>query len=200
MQCEQINCQRRQLCEEIEQQAIAHIETAPLDWQENRVLVAVQPGWHHGVIGIVASRLVERYGVPVFIGTYEEDSRKLRGSARGIEEFHVFEALDFCQDLLGKYGGHKAAGGFSLPAGNLAAFSERLRTFAHQCLQPEHLRPLIKVDAQAQFAQLTAELYQQIDSLQPWGIGNDFPIFWTANVRVLEQRVVGKNHLKLTLT
>lgn len=200
MQCEQINCQRRQLCEEIEQQAIAHIETAPLDWQGNRVLVVVQPGWHHGVIGIVASRLVERYGVPVFIGTYEEDSRKLRGSARGIEEFNVFEALDFCQDLLGKYGGHKAAGGFSLPAGNLAAFAERLRTFAHQCLEPEHLKPLIKVDAQAQFAQLTAELYQQIDSLQPWGIGNDFPIFWTANARVLEQRVVGKSHIKLTLT
>ena len=73
------------------------------------------------------------------------------------------------------------------------------RSFAHQCLEPQHLRPLIKVDAQAQFAQLTDELYQQIDSLQPWGIGNDFPIFWTANVRVLEQKVVGKSHLKLTL-
>jgi single-stranded-DNA-specific exonuclease len=199
MQCEQINCQRQKLCEDIEREAVQHIETAPIDWQDSRVLVVVQPGWHHGVIGIVASRLVERYGVPTFIGTYEEDFSKLRGSARGIEEFHVFEALDSCRDLLGKYGGHKAAGGFSLPADNLEAFRERLRTFAHQCLQPEHLRPLIKVDAQAQFAQLTPELYQQIDSLQPWGIGNDFPVFWTANVRVLEQQVVGKSHLKLSL-
>lgn len=199
MQCEQINAQRQQLCEEIEREAIHHIETAPIDWQDSRVLVVVQPDWHHGVIGIVASRLVERYGVPTFIGTYEEDPSNVRGSARGIEEFHVFEALDSCRDLLGKYGGHKAAGGFSLPAANLEAFRQQLRIFAHQCLQPAHLRPLIKVDAPASFTQLTPQLYQQIDSLQPWGIGNDFPIFWTANVRVLEQQVVGKNHLKLTL-
>ena len=199
MQCEDINSQRQKLCEDIEREAIQYIETAPINWQENRVLVVVKAGWHHGVIGIVASRLVERYGVPTFIGTYEEDFSRLRGSARGIEEFHVFDALDFCRDLLGKYGGHKAAGGFSLSADNLEAFRARLRTFAHQCLQPQHLRPLIKVDAQAQFAQLTPELYQQIDSLQPWGIGNDFPVFWTANVRVLEQKVIGKNHLKLTL-
>jgi single-stranded-DNA-specific exonuclease len=199
MQCEQINRRRQELCEQIETEAIALVENTPLAWQQNRVLVVVNENWHHGVIGIVASRLVERYGIPVFIGTYEEeDKSKIRGSARGIEEFNIFDALEFCHDLLGKFGGHKAAGGFSLLANNLEAFQERLSQFAHQCLAPEHLKPLIKIDAQANFNKLSFNLYQQIDSLQPWGIGNDFPVFWTPNVQVQEQKIVGNNHLKVT--
>lgn len=200
MQCESTNSTRQKLCEQIEQEAIAQVEQTPIPWKQDRVLVVVQPHWHHGVIGIVASRLVERYGVPVFIGTYEEnDDSVVRGSARGIEEFHIFEALEFCRDLLGKFGGHKAAGGFSFPAQNLEALKQRLSVFAHQCLAPEHLKPLVKIDALAHFNQLTAYLYQQIDRLQPWGIGNDFPVFWTPNVKVVEQQIVGNNHLKLTL-
>ena len=199
MQCEQVNRQRQELCEQIETEAIAYIESTQIPWQENRVLVIVQPHWHHGVIGIVASRLLERYGVPVFIGTFEEEEEKIRGSARGIEEFNIFEALDFCRDLLGKFGGHRAAGGFSLEAQNLGAFQQRLREFAHQCLEPEQLKPLIKIDAQAELSQLTLELYRQIDGLQPWGMGNPFPIFWTPNVRILEQNKMGKNHLRLTI-
>lgn len=201
MQCEQINQKRQHLCEEIEQEAIAFIEETQVDWQQQRVLVIVQPDWHHGVIGIVASRLVERYGVPVFIGTYEdEDKEHIRGSARGIPEFDVFEALEFCKDYLGKFGGHKAAGGFSLPAENLDAFRASLSRFAHEYLEPEHLKPLIAIDAQADFTQLTSNLYHQIDALHPCGIGNPDPVFWTPNVRVLDQKIVGKGHLKLTLT
>ncbi|HEY9822205.1 MAG TPA: DHHA1 domain-containing protein, partial [Candidatus Sericytochromatia bacterium] len=200
MQCEQINQKRQQLCEQIEKEAIAFIEQNNLDLQQQRVLVIVQPDWHHGVIGIVASRLVERYGVPVFIGTYEEDQKHIRGSARGIPEFNVFDALQFCKELLGKFGGHKAAGGFSLPAENLEAFQKSLSRFAHQCLQPEHLKPLIAIDAQADLTQLSSNLYRQIDVLHPCGIGNPDPVFWTANVKVVEQKIVGKGHLKLTLS
>ncbi|HEY9742737.1 MAG TPA: single-stranded-DNA-specific exonuclease RecJ [Coleofasciculaceae cyanobacterium] len=201
MQCEQINQKRQQLCEQIEQDAIAFIEKSQLDLHQDRVLVLVQPNWHHGVIGIVASRLVERYGVPVFIGTYEgEDQNHIRGSARGIPEFNVFDGLQFSKELLGKFGGHKAAGGFSLAAENLEAFRESLSCFAHQCLQPEHLKPLISIDTQADFTQITSNLYQQIDALHPCGIGNPDPVFWTPNVKVVEQKVVGKGHLKLTLS
>lgn len=198
MQCEAINQKRQELCTEIEQEAIALVEETPLPWKSDRVLLVHHSGWHHGVIGIVASRLVERYGVPVFIATDEGDGQ-IRGSARSIEEFHVFAALDACQDILTKYGGHRAAGGFSLPVENLDQFKAKLREFAHQCLEPEHLKPLIKIDALAHFDQLTPELYRQIDRLHPWGIGNEFPVFWTAQVRILEQRKVGKHHLKLTL-
>ncbi len=210
--CEQTNRKRRQLCEQIEKEAIALVESTPIPWQESRVLVIVSAGWHHGVIGIVASRLVERYGVPVFIGTYEEEESKekksqkkappmIRGSARSIDEFNVFDALKYCDDLLGKYGGHRAAGGFSFIAENLEQVKERLSEFAHKCLEVEHLKPLVKVDAEASFSQIDFELYQQLEGLQPWGIGNSPPVFWTPNVRVVEQRAIGKtkDHLKLTL-
>jgi single-stranded-DNA-specific exonuclease len=201
MQCEQINQKRQQLCEQIEQEAIAFIEANQLDLQQQRVLVIVQPNWHHGVIGIVASRLVERYGVPVFIGTYEaEDANHIRGSARGIPEFNVFEALQFCKDYLGKFGGHQAAGGFSLPTDNLDVFRQSLSEFARACLQPEHLKPLVEIDVQADFSHITSNLYRQIDALHPCGIGNPDPVFWTPNVKVVDQKIVGKGHLKLTLS
>jgi single-stranded-DNA-specific exonuclease len=199
MQCEQINRQRQELCEQIEYEANELIRTEQINWQERRVLVLLKSGWHHGVIGIVASRLVERYGVPVFICTYEGEGDQVRGSARGIPEFHVFEALNACQDLLAKYGGHTAAGGFSFPTENYVAFEQRLSEFAHQCLDPQHLKPLVTVDAELDFQQINFNLYQQLDSLHPWGIGNTEPVFWTPNVRILEQRVVGKNHVKLDL-
>ncbi len=211
MQCEQINQHRRQLCEQIEQEAIALVESTPIPWQRDRVLVVVAAGWHHGVIGIVASRLVERYGVPVFIGTYENHEpveadapsspRMIRGSARSIDEFNVFDALNYCSDLLGKFGGHRAAGGFSFAADNLEQVKQRLSEFAYKCLEVEHLKPLVKIDAQASLGQVDFELYQQIESLQPWGIGNSTPVFWTPNVKVVEQRAIGKtqSHLKLTL-
>ncbi|MBW4521338.1 MAG: single-stranded-DNA-specific exonuclease RecJ [Scytolyngbya sp. HA4215-MV1] len=201
MQCEQINQKRQELCVQIEQEAIALCEETPTRAQDDRVLLLVHPGWHHGVIGIVASRLVERYGVPVFICTYEDENREMiRGSARSIPEFHVFEALEYCKDLFEKQGGHRAAGGFSFKAENFAALRSRLREFAHRQLDPEHLKPLITVDAQATLDQMTFGLYQQIDALHPCGIENADPVFWTANVHVVDQRTIGKGHLKLTLS
>lgn len=205
MQCEQINQRRQELCQEIEQEAIAWCEKSAIDLQQERVLVVVQPGWHHGVIGIVASRLLERYGVPVFIGTFEDEGGEtgniIRGSARGIPEFNVFDGLNFCADLLTKFGGHKAAGGFSMPAHNLAQFGSQLSIFANQCLQPEHLKPLVSVDVRADLAEINLDLYRQIDALEPCGIENKAPVFWTPNVCITEQKIVGKGgHVKLTAT
>ena len=206
MQCEETNKLRRQLCEVIEAQAVEWCEQQQaeglLDLSQERVLVVVQPEWHHGVIGIVASRLVERYGVPVFIGTYEDKSKKeIRGSARSIPEFNVVEALRFCDDLLDKYGGHRAAGGFSFPGNKLRQVKSRLSTFACKHLQLEHLKPLVKVDAQAALAEVNLELFSQIDRIHPCGIENPDPVFWTAGVRVVEQRTIGKTkaHLKITV-
>ncbi|MGI8932682.1 MAG: single-stranded-DNA-specific exonuclease RecJ [Phormidesmis sp.] len=206
MQCEEANKLRRQMCEIIEAQAVEWCEEQQaeglLDLQTERVLVIVQPEWHHGVIGIVASRLVERYGVPVFIGTYEDKAQKeIRGSARSIPEFNVFEALQFCDDLFDRYGGHRAAGGFSFPANKLRQVKSRLSNFARKHLQPEHLKPLVTVDVQAPLASIDLELYTQIDRIHPCGIENPDPVFWTANVAVVEQKAIGKTgtHLKLTV-
>ena len=200
MQCELTNTSRQQMCEEIEQEAISYVEAEFLsELPKDRVLVVIQPDWHHGVIGIVASRLVERYGVPVFIGTYE-DKGHIRGSARGIPEFNVFEALQYCHDLLGKFGGHKAAGGFSFPAENLEILRSRLSEFANQCLELHHLKPLLRIDAQTNLNQLNQQLYQQINALHPCGMENPDPLFWTSGVQVIEQKIVGKGHIKLTLS
>ncbi|MEM0980850.1 MAG: single-stranded-DNA-specific exonuclease RecJ, partial [Cyanobacteria bacterium P01_H01_bin.58] len=206
MQCEQANQTRREMCDRIEVEAIAWIEAqqqeGSVDLQRDRVLLVVQADWHHGVIGIVASRLVERYGVPVFICTYEdEDQREIRGSARGIPEFNVFDALQSCHDLMPKFGGHRAAGGFSFPAKHLRQVKSRLVNFANLTLQPEHLKPLVNVDVRASLAELTRDLQQEIDYLHPCGMGNPDPIFWTPDVRVVEQRTIGKNksHLKLSV-
>ena len=214
IQCEQVNKQRQDMCARIEQEAIDLIQAGGYHIQQNRVLVIVHPGWHHGVIGIVASRLVERYGVPVFIGTNEDEHPlgethaeetsarfhpHIRGSARSIPEFDVFHALEYCHDLLGKYGGHHAAGGFSMPAENLAKFQQRVSEFAHKCLEVEHLKHLVKIDAQAPLAAINASLYEQIDAIHPCGIENPDPVFWTANVRVVEQKIIGKGHLKFTV-
>lgn len=199
MQCEATNTSRQEMCEQIGKQAIEIVETEYITGlQDDRVLVIVQPNWHHGVIGIVASRLVERYGVPVFIGTNEDD-KHIRGSARGIPEFNVFEALQFCDDLLGKYGGHKAAGGFSLPVENLELVRQRLSEFANQCLELQHLKPLLKIDTLANLDQVNQELYQQISALEPCGIDNPNPVFCTQEVKVVEQQIVGKGHIKFTV-
>ncbi|MGD1861831.1 MAG: single-stranded-DNA-specific exonuclease RecJ [Leptolyngbyaceae cyanobacterium] len=206
LECEQANQERRALCERIEAEAVAGVEAdiaaGTVNLARDRVLLVLQPDWHHGVIGIVASRLVERYGVPVFICTYEDpDQKEIRGSARGIPEFNVFDALQNCHDLMAKFGGHRAAGGFSFPAKHLRQVKSRLVNFANQTLQPEHLKPLITVDVRASLDQITFDLYDQIDQLHPCGIGNPDPIFWTPNVRVVEQRPMGqtKAHLKLTV-
>lgn len=206
MQCEEINQTRQQMCQEIELEAIAMVEEQRIDLKRDRVLVLLQPPWcksriwHHGVIGIVASRLVERYGVPVFICTYEDERRKqVRGSARGIPEFHVFEALQFCHDVLDKYGGHRAAGGFSLAADLVPDFRACLRMFACECLELHHLKPLVAIDTRLSLSQINLEFYRQIDALEPCGIENPTPVFWTPNVQVREQRIVGKGHIKLTL-
>ncbi|GAA6620770.1 single-stranded-DNA-specific exonuclease RecJ [Scytonema sp. NUACC26] len=200
MQCEDINRRRQEMCEQIEKEAIAIVEAEFLaSLSEDRVLAIVQPEWHHGVIGIVASRLVERYGAPVFIGTYEGEEH-IRGSARGIPEFHVFEALDYCRDLLGKFGGHKAAGGFSLAAENLDDLQSRLSEFANNCLEQRHLKPLVKIDTQVNLNQIERHFYQQMNVLEPCGIDNPDPILWTPNVRVVEQEIVGKSHVKLTVS
>jgi single-stranded-DNA-specific exonuclease len=200
MQCEAVNKQRQQLCEQIEYEAVQYYENSEIDAKNDRVLLLVQPHWHHGVIGIVASRLIERYGVPVFIGTYENDDQShIRGSARGIPEFNVFEALECCRGLTLKHGGHKAAGGFSFLAENLDTIADRLSNYAHTCLEPEHLKPLVTVDAEACLNDIDYDLYLELDALHPCGMENPEPVFWTRNVHILQQKLVGKGHLKLTL-
>ena len=200
-ECEDANQYRRQLCQEIEAEAIALCEDYLPSLGEDKVLVLCHSDWHHGVIGIVASRLVERYGVPVFIATPEDESH-IRGSARGIPEFNVFEALEYSKSVLERHGGHRAAGGFSLQSDRWDTFRQFLIEFANQSLEPQHLKPLVNLDGETPLTEITWDLYQQIDSLHPWGIDNPEPVFWSRNLHILEQSLMGaeKQHLRLLLS
>jgi single-stranded-DNA-specific exonuclease len=204
MQCEQINRDRQKLCSEIEQEAVsqvyAQIESKELDLARDRLLLLVSENWHHGVIGIVASRLVERFGAPVFMCASEPDGG-IRSSVRGIPEFNVFDSLNYAHDLLGKFGGHFAAGGFSTTSENLEKLRERLRTFARENLKAEEICPAIAIDFEIPLAQVNVDLYYELEKLQPCGIGNSVPILASRNVRIISQRIFGKtqDHLDLTL-
>jgi len=197
LECEQTNRSRQKLCEQIEQESIAYVQagilTGEINLQRDRVLMPIKHGWHHGVIGIVASRLVERFGAPVFMCTYEEGESEssIRSSARGIPEFHIFEALEFAKDLLTKHGGHPAAGGMTMPSANLAAVRARLCEFARQHLEAEQIKPLVKVDVLADLSDISLTLFEQINTLHPCGMGNPDPVFYSRNVRVISQKTFG---------
>lgn len=208
--CERLNQVRQQMCARIESEALEQIVQRRRDLRQDRVLTVLgspERKWHKGVIGIVASRLAERYGCPVFIGSQSRQGQ-ISGSARqGIPEFNVFVALEYCKDLFHKQGGHPAAGGFSLAAPDWPALEERLRQFAALHLEPEQIQPLVHIDIEASLAELNLELYQQMQHLQPCGIGNPEPIFCSRNLHLLQQQCFGrsspegngsdKSHLKL---
>ncbi|MFS8829891.1 single-stranded-DNA-specific exonuclease RecJ, partial [Synechococcus sp. R8-2] len=202
--CERLNQVRQQMCGRIEAEALEQIAQQGRDLQQERVLTILgspQQKWHKGVIGIVASRLAERFGCPVFIGSQSRQG-EISGSARqGIPEFDVFQALEFCKDLFTKHGGHPAAGGFSLRAEDWPFFEERLRQFAQQQLQPEQIQPLVQIDAEVSLSDLTLDLYRELQHLQPCGIGNPEPVFCSRNLQVLQQQRFGPvpGHLKLLL-
>ena len=226
-ECEATNRKRQELCKDIEQEAIGYMtkrKSEGFDITQERVLVIVdrevknaltpspspagdgsKTGWHHGVIGIVASRLVERYGAPVFIGSYEdahgeEDSEEgatVRFSVRGIPEFHVFHSLEYIASIRNKGGGHKAAGGFTLPAENMDKLRDGLREFAdRENILPSHIIPLINVDVLADLSDISMTMLQTCDRLQPCGLGNADPVFYSENVRVLSQQTRGKDKIK----
>ncbi|MEN9226204.1 MAG: single-stranded-DNA-specific exonuclease RecJ [Thermostichus sp. DRC_bins_24] len=204
--CERLNQVRQQMCGRIETEALEQIEQQRRNLRQDRVLTLLgspQHKWHKGVIGIVASRLADRFGCPVFIGS-QSPRGEISGSARqGIPEFDVFQGLEFCKDLFHKHGGHPAAGGFSLKAENWPLLEERLRQFAQQHLQPEQIQPLVPIDVEAPLADLTLDLYQQLQHLQPCGIGNPEPVFCSRNLQILQQQRFGRSgssdpsHLKV---
>ncbi len=197
--CERLNQERQQLCQAIEGEAIQQIEQEGWNPEQERILVVLGQGWHHGVIGIVASRLVERYGAPVFIGSQEGE--EIRGSVRGIPEFNVFEALEHCGDLFLKFGGHPAAGGFSMKAAQWTVLHQRLTALAQSLLDPDLIQPLVVIDVKASLTAMTLPTFQQIQTLQPCGIGNPEPVFWSQHLQVVKQKLFGQDqsHLKVQL-
>ena len=195
-ECEVLNRQRRELCQAIEAEALALIE-ADGDVCSPFLLLA-QSHWHHGVIGIVAARLMERFGVPVALLAGEGNGR-LRASVRAPRGFAVDQALNACAELLDRFGGHPAAGGFTVQAEKVAELHERLNALATSwqrdagtgvAVEPEVLLPLDRIDLR---------FWQALERLEPFGIGHPQPLFWSSGCRVVSQRLLRGGHLQLQL-
>jgi single-stranded-DNA-specific exonuclease len=190
-----LNRQRQAMEEEVLKQARGLIRQNGL--ASRPVLVLGREDWHPGVIGIVASRLVEDYNRPVALVSLNHGVG--RGSARSIEGFHLFQGLHACRQTLNRYGGHEFAAGFELAAENLPALQDLLEQAFHEQVGPQPPRSTLKVDAQAELQDLDAPFYQHLASLRPFGPGNPAPVIVCPEVACLGSKVVKERHLKVQL-
>ena len=153
-------------------------------------------GWHRGVVGIVASRVVERTGRPALVIAKEGD--EAHGSGRSISAFHLLEALESCHDLFTRFGGHAHAVGFALPSKDVAALKQRLNVHAQTRLKPEDLIPQLQIDAEIPLSSVTPELLESLGRLEPFGQGNPEPVFSSHGVNLLlPPRIIKDKHIKL---
>ncbi len=193
---DQENRRRQDLTGQVLADATAQVEAA--GWSEAPALVVAGEGWHPGVIGIVASHLVERYGRPAVVIAVEGEVG--RGSARSIEALPLVDALGACAGLLQRYGGHAMAAGLTIAPGQIEAFRGCFLAEAGRRLRPEDLIPTIAVDAELALGDLTLDLARELEHLEPFGPGNPEPVFAVRGLRAAATRVVGEGHLRLGLT
>ena len=178
------NRERRETEAQVLDEALAQIEEKRL--QDRWSIVVGSRGWHPGVLGIVASRIVERFHRPTIVVGFEGAEGK--GSGRSIRGFHMVRAMRRCAELLERFGGHEYAAGLSIREESLAPFAERFEETAREALGEEDLLPYLDVDAEVDFAQLSLGLARQMRLLSPFGVGNPEPVFQTRGVEVCERR------------
>ncbi len=181
----------------IEQSILEQIESSVSaeDIEDRRTLVISGHGWHRGVLGIVASRLVDKYRRPTLVLDIKDG--KATGSGRSIEGFNLHRALERLGHLFDRFGGHYHAVGFALDAGNIKVLGEELEGFAQEVLSADDLIPEIHIDAEVSLPDLTLETLKHMEALSPYGSGNPEPVLCSHALQVLDSRVVGESHLKL---
>ncbi len=189
------NKRRKEIDELTLSEALAQMEEV-VDLEKDRAIVLGKEGWHQGVIGIVASRLVERYHLPTVMIAITDGVGK--GSARSIPGFHLCEALKECEHLLIKYGGHKYAAGLSIEAHNIPEFRKKFIEVSEGHLDLNDITPKLNIDLEIELSDINDEFMNYIEMFSPFGPQNLRPVFLTRNCEVLGQPyVVGKNHLKM---
>jgi len=189
-----INSRRKDLGSGIKEDVFSKIELV-LE-KESRILFLAGEDWHPGVIGIVASQVVDTYFRPtVLIGVKDGVGR---GSARSIEGLNIFELLDSCRDLFLDFGGHEGAAGFEIVSDNILELERRLKATAEEMIDPADLVPKIAIDAEIDPMQINLGLIDEIGKLQPFGEGNPDPVFMVRGLRLTDHKKVGNNkkHLK----
>jgi len=155
-------------------------------------------GWHRGVIGITATRIVERYNRPTVV--ISRDGAEAFGSGRSIRSFHLLEAIESCSTLFSRYGGHSHACGFAMPSANVADLRAKLDLFARARLTPADFDPILDLDAELDLADITPQLFQALQLMEPYGMGNPEPVFAARGVQLTAPpRIMKDKHVKLKL-
>ena len=196
-QLDDLNRQRQQLTTEALEKARAAVLAEGAD---RPLLFVADSSFLSGVVGLVASRLAEEFYRPAVV--VERGETESRGSARSIPEFHITRALDACADLLLRYGGHRAAAGFTARTADLPKLKARLTDLAEKALKDVDLTPTLEVDAEVPLREMNGQVWKALQALRPFGEGNPEPLFLSRHVQVRRQRAVGSGgvHLKLLLS
>lgn len=188
---DELNTKRQNVEKQIYAQAVKQIEENGYNY--DRVIVVSGEGWHHGVVGIVASRITERYGKPSVVISSDKDDAA--GSGRSIEDFSLFKALCYSSDFLTKFGGHELAGGVSLKTSDIENFRKKINEYAYK---EKCVAPLLKLDCRLRPSALTLDLAEAIECLEPFGNGNPEPLFGVYGVTLKTVTPIGGGkHLRL---
>jgi single-stranded-DNA-specific exonuclease len=192
------NKERQRIEAEILEQAIAKVN-AEKDFETSSVIVLDEINWHPGVIGIVASRIVEQFSKPsILIGL---DNEIGKGSGRSMSGLNLYEAMNKCSELFVSFGGHEMAAGLTIKTDNIKAFKEKINAVAKEMLQGKELLPELLVDYKLEPSDINLQVAKQLKDLEPFGMGNPNPNFVCRNMQILDKRLVGANskHLSLNL-
>lgn len=193
------NSERKEIQEDIFQKAVEKIENEKL--YEKNILIVGEEGFHHGVIGIVASKVLDRYYKPTIIMEIKPDEGIATASCRSIEGFNIIEAIDKFSELLVKYGGHSGAAGFSIKIENIQEFSEKLNEYAKENIPDSSLIKPVKIDKPLPFYKISYDFLDKISLLEPFGFGNPSPLFSLNNCQFDGLRLIGKDkkHLMMNI-
>jgi single-stranded-DNA-specific exonuclease len=199
MDIDQFNTDRREEDKRITQEALEQIEAQ--GEQERYTTVVYHETWHKGVIGIVASRLIETYYRPTLVFTKSGD--KLAASARSVKGFDVYNALEACSEYIEQFGGHKYAAGLTLKKEQYDGFKQKFEEVVSKTIAPEMRTPEVTVDTEIDLSAITPKFYRILKQLAPFGPGNMTPVFMTRNLQDTGYgKCVGEDakHLRVTVT
>jgi single-stranded-DNA-specific exonuclease len=193
------NQERQQTESDVIQSILEECSRVPVS-DDQAALVVSGAGWHRGVVGIVASRLVERFHRPVIVLSEDAEEGLAQGSGRSVARFHLLEALEAMPDLFTRFGGHRQAVGVCLPIGKVDEFRERLNAYAATRLAADGFRAHIELDAALDMSEVNDESVAEILALAPFGAGNPAPLFGIFGAEVVSSPVIWKQrHLRVRL-
>jgi len=192
-----MNSKRQKIEKKILDDILEYMDNNP-DALKRRSIVLSRESWHEGVLGIVASKMVERFHRPVIL--FAEKDGFAKGSGRSIPTFNLYEGLKACSKTLTGFGGHSMAAGLSIKTENLGLFMNEFENTVINTSHPEDYLPLISIDNELGFDDINSKLIDELETLKPFGAGNPEPVFLARNVTVVSSEIVGENHRRMLLS